>query len=170
LAFTLVNKLYIGTVFEEAMEKKGIAYQRYMTNPMPLQNIMWYMIAEEKEGFYYAYYSWYDDPNKMAFKYFPKNDRGLENIKKTFPIKRLSWFSDAYYIFTRKDNKLYLNDLRFGKAGTLANGNEDFIMHWEIKEHNGVVEIEKHMPTFKWNKKSFDELINRIKGIKKDTL
>lgn len=170
LVFTLANKLYVGAVFEEAMEKKQIACQRYMTNPMPLQNIMWYLIAEEKEGFYYGYYSWYDDPNKMSFMYFPKNDKGLDQLKKTFPIKRLSWFSDGYYVFTRKDNKLYLNDLRFGKAGSLVNGNGDFIMQWEIKQHNGVVEIEKHMPNFEWNKKSFNELISRIKGIKKDTL
>jgi len=170
LVFTLANKLYVGKVFEEAMEKKQIAYQRYMTNPMPLQNIMWYMIAEEKEGFYYGYYSWYDDPNKIAFKYFPKNDQGLENLKKSFPIKRLSWFSDAYYIFTRKDKKLYLNDLRFGKVGALVNGEGNFIMQWEIKQRDGEVEIEKQNPNFEWNKKSFDELLNRIKGIKKDTL
>jgi len=170
LAFTLANKLYIGTVFENALENKHISYQRYMTNPMPLQNAMWYTIVEDTAGFYVGYYSWFDKDKNISFCFVPKNDKGLDELKKTFALKQVQWFSDGYYSFTRKDKELFVNDLRFGKAGSMINGNGEFIFKWKIVQKNGTTDIEKQMAPFKWDSKSFDELMARIKGVKKDSL
>ncbi len=170
MIFTLVNKLYIGTVFEQALQNQQLPYQRYMTNPMPFQNALWYCIAEDTAGFRVGYYSWFDKDKKVRFKYVSKNDFMLDKLKQSFPIKRLAWFSSGYYVFTRKENELYINDLRFGKTGGLINSNSDFVFQWKVIQKNRQVEIEKVSLPFKWEKQVFDDLILRINGVKKDSL
>ncbi|MBC7389420.1 MAG: metal-dependent hydrolase [Opitutaceae bacterium] len=170
LLFTLFNKLYMGMIFESALKKKSYSFDRYYTCPLPLQTALWTCLAEDEKGFYVGYYSWFDKSKDVAFRYILKNDIGLEEFKKTFPLKRLAWFTNGYHIFTRKNGELYLNDLRFGKTGGSFNSPGDFIYSWKISQNDGSTEISKIEPPFKWDSKVLEELKLRIKGIKKDSL
>ena len=170
MLFTLANKLYIGTVFEQALENQNMPYQRYMTNPMPFQNALWVCIAEDTAGFRVGYYSWFDKDQNVKFKFVAKNAFMLDKLMQSFPLKRLAWFSDGYFVFTRKDNELYVNDLRFGKIGGLINNNSEFVFQWKIIQKNNQVGIEKVSMPFKWERNVFDDLVLRVKGVKKDSL
>lgn len=170
LAFTLANKLYIGYVFEDSLKKKGLSYTRYYTNPMPLQNVLWYCVAEDTSGFYVGNYSWFDKDPTVTFRYVMKNDKGLDELKQTFPLKRLHWFSNGYYVFTRNEGRLYINDMRFGKAGISFNDKAPFIFSWEVLREKGTVQIRRNTSPFKWDDNAFDDLFQRIKGVKKDSL
>ncbi len=170
LLFTLLNKVYIDYVFENALEHKYIGYYRYMTNPMPLQNLLWMCIAEDTTDFYLGYYSLLDKDKDIHFRKISKNDARLEELKKKFAIQRLYWFSNGYLAFTRKEGQLYANDLRFGKTGTLFDDKGEFIYKWKILQENGNVEIKVEQPKFKWEKKAFEDLQRRVKGEKRDSL
>ena len=170
LTFTLANKLYMGSVFEQALIQKKKSYQRYYTNPMPLQTALWNCVAEDASGFYIGFYSWFDKDQNICFRYVSKNDFMLDELKQTFPIKRLDWFTNGYYIFTRKNNVLYINDLRFGKTGGAFNDPGEFIFRWKVLENKGSVTIERENTPPNWSKEDWEELTNRIKGIKKDSL
>jgi inner membrane protein len=170
LLFSLGNKLYMGYVFESALEKKCPSFTRYMTNPMPFQNLLWTCIAEDASGFYIGYYSLLDKKKDLHFRRVSKNNSFANDLESTFAMKRLYWFSNGYLCFTRKEGKLYANDLRFGKTGILFNNPGEFVFQWNIKKENGNVDIEASQPSFQWNKPAFEDLKNRIKGIKKDSL
>lgn len=167
LLFTVVNKFYIGTVFEGALKNNGILYERYYTCPMPLQTVLWTCIAESSNGFYIGYYSWFDSDKKVAFYYLKKNDSGLQELKKFYALKRLNWFTNGYHVYTRKDNEIYLNDLRFGKTGSIFSKAGDFFYSWEIYREGEAVLIKRVEPPFKWEGKVLEELKLRIKGIKR---
>lgn len=166
LLFTLCNKIYMDYTFERAMEKKSIHSQRYMTNPMPLQNLLWNCIAEDANGFYVGYYSLLDKTKDVDFQFVPKNDKRITTIKKTYAIKRLLWFSNGYLAFTEKDGAWYANDLRFGTTNTTNFAAGEYIFKWRIIQKNDVVDIKAEPATFRWEKESFEKLKRRIKGIK----
>lgn len=170
LLFTVANKLFIDHQFQQAFEKKEMPIQRFMSYPMPLQNILWTCIAESTNGFYVGYYSWLDKDDDIKFRYISKNDRGIDDLKKTFAIKRLYWFSSGYLVFTRKEGELYANDLRFGQTTLMGNKNGEFIFKWKIKKDKQKVEIQAEQAKFKWDPHLFDDLKDRIKGIRKDSL
>ena len=170
LIFTVLNKVYIGMVFETALKKKNHEYTRYYTCPMPLQTALWTCIAEKDNGFYIGYHSWFDKDKEVAFRFILKNDKGIDELKQTFPLRRLAWFTNGYHVFTRKNDELYLNDLRFGKTGGSFNNPGDFIYSWKIIQQNGSVEIDRIEPPFKWQPKVFEELKLRIRGVKTDSL
>ena len=170
LLFTLLNKLYMEMIFENALKEKSYSFSRYYTCPLPLQTALWTCLAEDTNGFHVGYYSWFDKSKDIAFRYFPKNDNGLDELKKTFSLKRLSWFTNGYHIFTRKNGELSLNDLRFGKTGGSFNNPGDFIYSWKISQNKGRTEIDRIEPPFKWDPNVLEELKQRIKGVKKDSL
>ena len=167
---TLANKVYISTVFTQALYEKNISYQRYYTNPMPLQNVLWNCIAEDTASYYMGYYSWFDADKKICFRQVLKNDEGLRELKQTFALKRLDWFSNGYAVFTRNQGELFYNDLRFGKMSGLVNDSGSFVYSWKIVRRHGHIEFERHHPTFEWNPAGFQILISRVSGIKKDSL
>ena len=170
LLFTVANKLYMGMVFENSLKEKNKMYQRYYTSPLPFQTALWTCIAEDANGFYIGYYSWFDKSKDVSFRYIQKNDKRLDDLKMTFPLKRLSWFTNGYHVFTRKQGELFLNDLRFGKTGGSFNNPGEFVYSWKISRNDGSTEITRVEPPFKLDGKIFEELGQRIKGFKKDSL
>lgn len=170
LLFTVANKLLIDHKFQQAIERKELPVKRFMSYPMPLQNILWTCTAESENGFYVGYYSWMDKDDNIRFRYISKNDRGIDGLKKSFAIKRLYWFSSGYLAFTRKEGELYANDLRFGQTTLMDNKKGEFIFKWKIKQNGQKVDIQAEQAKFKWDQRLFEDLKDRIKGIKKDSL
>ncbi|GAL80493.1 hypothetical protein JCM19274_783 [Algibacter lectus] len=49
MLFTVVNKLYIDSVFRSSLAEKEIEYYRYSSNPPALlNNILWYALPKQK--------------------------------------------------------------------------------------------------------------------------
>ncbi len=117
LLFTVFNKVRVQSHFEKALAKQNINYQedRLITAPTPLNNIMWYGLAETDEGYYAGLYSFLDTKDTIEFMFVPRNEHLLEECNDTRAIQELKWFSKDYYTVGKKDdNHLSFTDLRFG--------------------------------------------------------
>ncbi|WAC02687.1 metal-dependent hydrolase [Lacinutrix neustonica] len=113
LLFTLINKVYIDSVFEKSLAENNIVYTRYSTQPTLLNNILWYGIAETETEYQMAFYSLLDA--KPRFSEWQKISKTRALSKTGFrDIKRLAWFSKQYYSVERaSDNEYLYNDLRY---------------------------------------------------------
>jgi inner membrane protein len=136
MIFTIVNKTRINTIFENSLIKENITYQRYLTTPTILNNILWSGIAESDSVYYYGTYSFFDAEKSFKLNVLPKNRAVVgDAINKDQTLKTLTWFSDDYYQIKRKNqDSLEYYDLRFGTFKMKSTDAEQFVFKFNIQE------------------------------------
>lgn len=148
LAYTWWHKQRANALFEQALEARDIRFERRMTGPTILNNIVWYGVAEGDTAFYFGQSSFNDcTPGFEHISTLPKHHELLEQVPFDDPAYRfLRWFTNGYYdVLPYGKDTLQVNDLRFGLLGdTLQNRNYVFPFllfkneqgRWDIYQHN----------------------------------
>jgi len=143
LLFTLGNKVYMNKQFTQAANEQHIKYTRIETRPAPLQNILWTANVETKNGFYLAYYSWFDK-KPIQFNYFKKNHALLSKINENSDIETLKEMSKNLYTIEQiSETEFIFNDLRFGQLDGWADNNSPFVFAYKIKQVGDNIIINK---------------------------
>lgn len=168
LLFTVINKQYVNSVFEKALSKQGIVYERNLTGPTILNNILWNTTVETKDHFYIGQYSWFDEV-PVRFNKLEKGHDVLKGLNTDPTVKTLRWFSKDYFNVIKLDTGYQFNDLRFGTFRGEANSKDDYIFKFVLKDNGGeTYEMQESAGPPKGGAGSlFGELIGRIKGLKK---
>ncbi len=174
MLFTICNKFYINSVFENAFKNKGIAYTRYTTQPTLLNNFLWFGMAETEDAYYSAYYSVFDQtPDIKTFSKYTKTEE-TKTLAADENIAQLAWFSNDYFQLLpspNNANELLYQDLRYAM---ISEDNQDpkFIFafdlikkgnSWEMKGEGDERVKEERSDQAKM-KKAFLYLFDRIKG------
>lgn len=165
LAFTFYNKSSVNLAFENALKKQNIQYNKYMTAPTPLNNLLWYGVIETDEAIYQGLYSIFDEDKDIQFEKFEHQKHLIKDIKDEYAVDRVTWFANDYYIVRNTAKGLTIYDAKFGKKdfenlnGKIGNRFIfPFIFH---KDNNGEwtfeqdetppdwEELEPMLPTFK---------------------
>lgn len=162
LAGTVVNKVYMNRVFENAFAAQSIEYQRLKTTPLPLSNFLWMGIAETEAGYHMALYSNFDATEPREFIYIPRNDAKLQGIANDENLKKLIRFTKGFYHVNEDEKGLYLADLRFGKAGIEADA--DYIFKFYLRDVDGDVDIAQSNESRKIEGSAFSAFVDRIWG------
>jgi inner membrane protein len=114
LVLTLANKGFATAHFGNALHFQGKSYLRMQTFPTPLNNLLWYVVAEEPSGYDMAYFSLFGDPAEIRFRSIPKNHQLIPQAKENQVIERLRWVSKDLYSLESCKDTIYWRDLRFG--------------------------------------------------------
>lgn len=165
LAFTVINKLYINSVFENQAELQGIKFEKYMTAPTPFNNILWRGLFKTKYGYYEGFYSLFDQTDEIKFNFIQINDEPIKEIEHTYAIQKLLWFSGKYFTITERENSYFFNDLRFGSLNGWVESSEDYVFSFRIINDNGEIKINREFPNFEIDGEILSIFWDRIKGI-----
>ncbi len=114
MVLTLVNKVYINSVYKKSLDEKGVVFERFQTQPTIFNNILWYGIAENKEHYYVGFYSLFDTASGVTnWQKLPKNHHLISDDN--HDLNTLAWFSNGYYnlIPQEEANTFRYNDLRY---------------------------------------------------------
>jgi inner membrane protein len=126
LALTVVNKLFVGSVFESALEKKGIAYTSYTTAPLPFNNILWRVNAKTEDGYYIGYYSHFDGDRDIPFVFHPNNREALAPVRGIPKVEQLLGIAKNEFTVVAAPGQYRINDLRFGQTTGWKNPDAEF--------------------------------------------
>jgi inner membrane protein len=164
----VINKNHINSIWKDRLEAKSIDYQRYMTSPTILNNVLWYCLAETEEGYYSGMYSIFDKDKQVELKYTPRNAALLNELPDDRTIGILKWFSNNYYnVIINDQGDIQLNDLRFGAIENNEN-KETYIFNFPLektaKGYYNLSSTRKGPPT-EDRKRMLSTLWTRIKGI-----
>lgn len=165
MIFTLVNKLYIDSIFRASLKQEGIVYQRYFTQPSIFNNVLWYGTVEMETYYYVGYYSLLDDGNRFSdWTKIPKvRDLTTDDFKR---IEKLAWFSNNYYSIYKMDKDTYrYNDLRY----PITNKNNPNSSIFSFKLFNDKGDL--NMKSFERSEDNVSETLSvlweRLKGKRK---
>ncbi|MFQ5628291.1 MAG: metal-dependent hydrolase [bacterium] len=160
------NKLYVNIVFENSLKAQGLDYSEYITQPTPINIILWNCIAKTDNGFWQDNYSLFDKDKNVRFKYIRSNHHLLDTISETWEIERFRWVSSGYFTVEKQDGRLRLNDLRFGQSdfGLFGDGEYVFAYSVSFDESNGNLQVLREPRNFYSLQKLFPRFADRIAG------
>jgi len=144
LAFTFFNKMYVESNIKTGLERQKIFYKedRFVSTPTPLNNILWYSVAEVEEGYYLGMYSILDKGYPADFNFVDRNEHLLEEISDKALVDELKWFSKGYYVVEKGvADTLIFNDIRFGTIGWHPE-NPQYAFKFKLFEENGKTELQ----------------------------
>jgi inner membrane protein len=163
LVFTMVNKQISAYHFTLALDEQNISYNRIRVAPLPLTNFLWMGIAENEEGYYRGYYSMFDNDKNISFRFLPRQEEKLSEVRDMQNVEKLLQFTKGYYqVDTLNNEKLVVHDLRFGTLG--FGDDSEYIFSFEIKHNTDSVTIEQREMEAELDKSDFQEYLARIKG------
>ncbi len=120
LSWTLCAKVIVDSGFERALDQQRIAYNRLFSTPAPFNTLLWRAVARDDAGYHEAYYSLFDGDNPIRFRYYPSDERLLDEIADHWPVQRLRWFSRGIYSVSRRADDIVITDLRMGTEPSYA--------------------------------------------------
>lgn len=163
MGFTVMNKIYMDSVFKKSFEKQGIAFYRFSTQPTILNNMLWYGIAESDDQYYVSYYSLFDSKNYTSqILPIPKTHHILDMSDPN--LRLLPWFSNGYYNLKMGKNKeeFIYTDLRYPMLNPKDPNSSVF--NFTIYDNNGAWDILPFRGATP-NSNDFKVFFERIKGI-----
>ncbi|WOD43227.1 metal-dependent hydrolase [Hwangdonia lutea] len=163
LALTFVLKWAAYTKFEDALQTQGISYQQIDTRPSPLNTILWSANINTKYAYLLGNYSFFDT-QPITFETYKKNHELLGSLIENEKVKQMIAVSEGWYTITKKNDKLFYNDLRFGLLSMTPNA-QDFVFRYEIRvDEFGNVQFIEQEKNKRDGKKLLADLWERLKG------
>jgi inner membrane protein len=168
MLFTFYHKSIVNNIFEKTLADKGVHYERYMTSPTILNNILWQAIAEGDTMYYHGMYSFWDEREIMEpFTSLHKNHQLLAGHENDRAVKILDWFSNGYYNVVERENGGYqLNDLRYGTTTGKFTNEKDYVFRFFLEEKDGIIEANQPPRAEESRGRSFDDFFKRLNGLK----
>lgn len=169
LLITVLNMLFMKQNFEKILSSQNIEYSRFTIQPTPLNNILWTVTAETKNGFYVGYHSFLDSHQTMPFIYLKKNYRLIKELDGNRKIARLKAIMNGYLTVDLVAGRLRLNDLRFGLINGWSGENARFVFSYDLRveSRDGLqtVIVEQRRPEITITRRVLGQLWRRIRGI-----
>jgi len=163
LIFTVINKMYIDTVFEKSFKKAGINIERFSAQPTILNNILWYAVGETEKQYYLTFYSLLDDKSFSDKFITVDKNHSIIDMSDT-NLQTLAWFSNQYFNISKKDNvgTYKYVDLRYPMLNPddLNSSIFNFTIYNENNEWD-ILPFDGNPP----NKEDFAIFIKHLKGI-----
>ncbi|AUS06746.1 metal-dependent hydrolase [Pseudotamlana carrageenivorans] len=138
LVISMILKGLAYMKFENALDAQQTIYTDIDTRPAPLTTLLWTANVDTKDAYLVGYYS-FCDKKPITFYKYPKHHEYLGDLRNNDKVKRMIHISKGWYTITKKNDKLYFNDLRFGTIGIKPDNNQ-FVFQYEIQVlENGEV-------------------------------
>ncbi|MDR1985288.1 MAG: metal-dependent hydrolase [Prevotellaceae bacterium] len=156
VGFTVLNKISLEQKIKLFFDKQNISYNRILTSPLPLTNLVWLVIVEDEDGFFSANYNL--KQKQIHYKrYFTKNHYLAENFEKNPEFMRLVRFSKGFYCLSEKENNdIIFYDLRIAsfEFDGMSDLDKAVFTHRLKLNENGELVIKHNYPKRKvdWEK------------------
>lgn len=166
LLFTIANKQVIDSIFRQSLKEQNITYSRFISNPMPMNQILWSAVAETEDSYLTGYYGHLDDNKNIDFEVSLKNHHLIEPYLHMPPVSKIIRFTKGYYTVEETPEGFLINDLRFGSIKNWSTGEKNYVFQYLVSVKNGEAKVTENRPGFENTGVVLQQLWQRIRGIK----
>jgi len=164
LLLTIVFKLVSYNVFKKSLQEQQINYSNIIVKPTALNSVLWVANVDTANSYLIGYYSLMDTDKKIAFTSYPKNHELLGDLKDNSKVKRLIAVTESWFTISKVDDKLYLNDLRFGLLSMKPN-EDRFVFSFLLEHIDNELIISENKKEIEDGQEIIKDLWKRIKGV-----
>lgn len=115
LLFTLANKAHIEHLFAAALAEQHIKFEKLLTVPVKVGNMIWYGVASDGKQLHMARYSMLAS-NTIEFESIPINDQLLEGVDPEL-VDRMKWFAQGFYAVAQEGRTIRFYNLQCDMQG-----------------------------------------------------
>ena len=163
LVYCSYNKILIDNKVKDALNTDQLVANRILTTPAPLQNWLWFVAAEVKDGYYAGYVSVFNKKLKKQFTFYPKNDSLLSLLPDISEAEKIIKFSQGYYTVEKSGDTILINDLRFGQVTGWEDPSQRFAFYYYLQPAVDNALVVQRGRFANWNKRTFRSFIRSIK-------
>ena len=114
LGWSLVAKSIVEREADRTLAAMGLHDAPRFSVPMPLNTLLWRVVAMAPGGYVEGYRSLVADEGPMTFRGHPSNVHALAEARSIPAVSRLAWFNHGFMRAQTIDGELVLSDLRMG--------------------------------------------------------
>lgn len=114
LGGSLLAKGMVEREADRALAAMGLGDAPRFSVPMPLNTVLWRVVAMTPNGYVEGYRSLLVDRGPMRFTGYPSNVQALQEASHVPAVRRLAWFNHGFMRARESDGQLELADLRMG--------------------------------------------------------
>jgi len=134
LSMAIITKCFVNTRVQRELTMQNIPYRDYMATPTPLNNLLWFVVANNDSVNFTGYYSVFDGDSPIDFLAVPKRNSLLDLPCDTSAARNLKRFSNGYYSLHKEKDQVVFSDLRFGQAGGWYRSDAPFVFNFILEE------------------------------------
>ncbi len=127
--------------FKNSLDEQNISYLQLQTRPSPFNTIMWSANVELEDAYLIGDYSIFDT-KPIEFTRIPKNHYLVDDFNEEINLDRIIAISEGWYTISKRDDKLYFNDLRFGAFDEDAE-DPKFVFSYLLEKKDGHLIVEE---------------------------
>ncbi len=163
LIVAITIKLSVLSASKKEFVRQDIDASKYMVTPTPLNTMLWYIVAEQRDGYLIGYRSIFDEESPI-FTFHPRNDRLLEPVHQYKDLQHLKRFSQGYYVVTDRNGDLIFNDLRFGQVFGWIDPHADFTFQYYLEQPDTNTMVVQRGRFAKVTQRNIAATLKRIAG------
>jgi inner membrane protein len=114
VGWSLVAKTLVERQAERALAAMGLGEAPRFSVPMPMNTLLWRVVAMTPGGYVEGFRSLAADRGPMTFQGYPSNVQALREAEGIEDVDRLTWFNHGFMQAREIDGRLVLGDLRMG--------------------------------------------------------
>lgn len=130
LGWSLVAKAKVDREAQRSLAAMGLADAPRFSVPMPLNTMLWRVVAMTPDGYVEGERSLVADRGPMAFRGYPSNVQALREAASVPAVQRLEWFNHGFMRAQVDGDRLILSDLRMGNE-------PDYFFQFEVAKNDG---------------------------------
>jgi hypothetical protein len=110
-------KFVVSAGFDADLARRGVPYQRRMEAPAPFNILLWRAVVDRGDVFWVGYRSVFErHETPVRWTVYPQGRNALASMTDLREVKRLTWFSDGWWIARPHAKGAWIGDLRFDEA------------------------------------------------------
>jgi inner membrane protein len=114
LAWSWIAKTMVDREADRALAALGLKDAPRFSVPMPLNTLLWRVVAMTPNGYVEGFRSLPADNGPMQFRGYPSNMQALAQAREIPAVRELTWFNHGFMQARLVDGELVLSDLRMG--------------------------------------------------------
>lgn len=114
LGWSLLAKAKVDAHADQALAAMGLRNAPRFSVPMPLNTLLWQVVAMTPEGYVIGERSLVADQGAMRFKGYKSNTQALGEARDIPAMQELAWFNHGFMRAQVVGDELVLSDLRMG--------------------------------------------------------
>lgn len=130
IGWSLLAKAMVERDAGRALAAMGLADAPRFSVPMPLNTLLWRVVAMTPEGFVEGERSLVADRGRMRFRHYPSEVAAWRQVEGIAAVKRLAWFNHGFMKVEQLGGRLAVSDLRMGAE-------PDYSFRFAVAERNG---------------------------------
>src|SRR5690606_25339928 len=151
IGWSLTAKAMVEREAQRSLAAIGLGDAPRFSVPMPLNTLLWRVVAMTPDGFVEGERSLVADRGPIRFCHYPSDVQALEDARDIPAVRRLAWFNHGFMKARVEEGRLLLSDLRMGAE-------PDYSFTFAVAERDGDGWREMAPEQLEWSAPRGDQL------------